>query len=290
MRDRPYRRFGAATHAFHDAFRHQQHRLSTFTLRIKKCFVCDKSGCWFINHSQRDRDTIKKRFDDRFPQYKNNQKYDRFLQQWIINYENDQDEEKVVHFFKNLMIETSRNEIFNVSVVSSNDDVNEVFSISIGTVDATESFLIIKDLANAILRHRIIVIDEISLITFVSYVFNFTIDTRYDFSEFKGLLIDSKTTSRFTKNMKQLQTLQHLNPSIKFDFSTVESASFIFEMNSIVSIESVNLETSIEPIIFHIIGINIFFLLNLADLDKADAYFNNVINRLIQKNQFHSIV
>ena len=188
------------------------------------------------------------------------------------------------------MIETSKNEIFNVSAVSSNDDVNEVFSTSIDTVDAIESFLIIKDLANAILKHRITAINETSLIAFVSYVFNFTIDTRYDFSEFKKLLIDSKATSRFTENMKQLQTLQHLDFFIKFDLSTVGSASFIFEMNSIASIESVNLKISIGPIIFHIIEINIFFLLNLADLDKADAYFNNVINRLVQKDQFHSIV
>ena len=188
------------------------------------------------------------------------------------------------------MIETPKNEIFNVSTVSSNDDVNEVFNTSINTVDATESSLIIKNLANATLRHRIIAINETSLIAPVPYVFNSTIDIRYDFSEFKRLLIDSKTTSRFTKSMRQLQALQHLNPSIKFDPSTVESASFIFEMNSTVSIESVNLKTSIEPIIFHIIEINIFFLLSLTDLDKTDAYFNNVINRLIQKNQFHSIV
>ena len=188
------------------------------------------------------------------------------------------------------MIETPKNEIFNVSAVSSNDDVNEIFNISINTVDATESFLIIKNLANATLRHRIIVINETSLIASVSYVFNFTIDTKYDFSEFKKLLIDSRTTSRFTKNMKQLQTLQHLNLFIKFDPNTIGSANFIFEMSNIASIESVNLKTPIGPIIFHIIGINIFFLLSLTDLDKADAYFNNVTNRLVQKDQSHSIV
>ena len=181
------------------------------------------------------------------------------------------------------MIETSKNEIFNVSTVSSNDDVNEVFNISIDTVDSIESFLIIKDLANVTLKHRMTAINEISLIAFVSYVFNFTIDIKYDFSEFKKLLIDSKTTSRFTKNMKQLQTLQHLNFFIKFDLSIVESVSFIFEINSIASIESVDLKISIEPIIFYIIEINILFLLFLADLDKANKYFNNVIKRLIKK-------
>ena len=188
------------------------------------------------------------------------------------------------------MIETPKNEIFNVSTVSPNDDANEVFNTSINTVDATESFLITKNLTNATLKHRITAINEISLIAFVSYVFNSTIDIKYDFSEFKKLLIDSKTTSRFTKNMKQLQTLQHLNSFIKFDPSTIESANFIFEMNSTASIESVNLKIPIEPIIFHIIEINIFFLLNLTDLDKANAYFNNVINRLVQRNQSHPIV
>ena len=99
----------------------------------------------------------------------------------MINYKTDQNEKKIVHFFKNLMIKTSKDKTFNVNIISSNDEINEIFNISINTVDAIESFLIIKDLVNVILIHRIIVINKISLIAFVLYDFNFTIEIRYDF-------------------------------------------------------------------------------------------------------------
>ena len=82
------------------------------------------------------------------------------------------------------MIETSKNETFNVSTALPNDDVNEVFSISIDTVNATESSLITKDLANATLRHRITAIDETLLVALAPYVFNSTIDTRYDLPQY----------------------------------------------------------------------------------------------------------
>ena len=62
-------------------------------------------------------------------------------------------------------------------------------------------------------------INETSSVASIPYVFNSTIDTKYDSSEFKGLLINSGTTFRSTKNMGQLQTLQHLDPFIKFDTS-----------------------------------------------------------------------
>ena len=46
--------------------------------------------------------------------------------------------------------------------------------------------------------------NETSSVASVPYVFNSTIDIRYDSSAYKDLLIDSETTSRFTKSMKHM--------------------------------------------------------------------------------------
>jgi hypothetical protein len=52
--------------------------------RSKKCFVCDKFDCWSINHSDKKRENSKKRFFDRFSQFRDNNR----LHQYICEYEN----------------------------------------------------------------------------------------------------------------------------------------------------------------------------------------------------------
>lgn len=45
--------------------------------------------------------------------------------------------------------------------------------------------------------------------------------------------------------------------------------------------KSIYLNTLLELIVFSIMLINILFLLNLANINKLLAYFNNIINELI---------
>jgi hypothetical protein len=47
--------------------------------RLKKCFVCEKSDCWSINHSKKERENSKKRFSDRYLEYKQRSEFDRRL-------------------------------------------------------------------------------------------------------------------------------------------------------------------------------------------------------------------
>ena len=118
-------------------------------------------------------------------------------------------------------------------------EVNEQFITSLGVLDTTESSAVTKTLANDAFRHRFISSDKTFSITLVSYVFNVSIDSRYNFSEFKGLLIDSGTATRSTGSMDQLKALQKLYNTIEFDISIVGSTNFIFDMNSTRSIESI---------------------------------------------------
>ena len=106
-------------------------------------------------------------------------------------------------FFENLTINAfaSNDETFNVQ------KINEQFIISLSVLDASELSIITETLANDAFRHRLILSNEIFSIASTSYVFNASIDLRYDFSEFKKLLIDSKIATRSIENMGQLKVL-----------------------------------------------------------------------------------
>lgn len=64
--------------------------LSRFSYRpvqhTKKCFVCGKVSCWSTNHTQQEREELKKKFSDRYPEYKARPGYERTLQRWITDY------------------------------------------------------------------------------------------------------------------------------------------------------------------------------------------------------------
>ena len=198
-------------------------------------------------------------------------------------------------FFENLTINApaSNDETFNVHTAH-NAEVNEQFIISLDVLDASESSTATEALANDAFRHRLISSNEIfSIAPFSvpgSYVFNVSIDSRYDFSEFKRLLIDSKAATRSIESMDQLKILQKLDSTIKFDINIAGSANFIFDMGSTGSIGSINLNTSIGLITFHIVQINTSFFFCFVDLDRANVYFNNVSNRIIQMDRFYLVV
>ncbi len=87
---------------------------------------------------------------------------------------------------------------------------------------------------------------------------------------------------RSTAEIDQFTVLQILNDSIKLDQSTVE-LKIQFDIDSISIMSTIELNTSLELMIFHIVEINTSFLLCLVDLNRLDVYFNNLINELMQK-------
>ena len=120
-------------------------------------------------------------------------------------------------------------------------------------------------------------------------MFNTITKLRYDFFEFKKFFIDSKTAAKSNANIDQFEILQRIDNSIKINHNTTKSINFIFEMNTTSSIDSINFNTLIKSIIFHIIIENTFFLLCLIDFNRLKTYFNNVKNQLIQLNRTFSV-
>ena len=210
------------------------------------------------------------------------------MQQYIAHYEgNDEDDDTddVAYFFKELSIDASKDLLPDVDIT------DELFLTSIGALQNIESTNTINLLANNAFKHQITSADgTVALTAPVPYSFTTLTDSQYDKSEFTGLLIDSGAATRSTGGIGQLKALQKIISSAKLDKTTAGSANFIFGIGSTSSIGTVNLDTLIGMIVFHIVQVNTPFLLCLADMDKLEVYFNNLTNEVVQSNRSHPVI
>ena len=203
----------------------------------------------------------------------------------------------MIQYFEELQIDPDfASEIsatFNVQSIHEKND--EVFCISLDTLKTSDCILTTNFLTDHAAKHQITDIDESENSSSIessdtenssiSYAYIFSTSSKYDDTKFKNLLIDSNAATRSTDDIEQLKTLQKIDNTIQLNQSTAGSTNFVFGIKSIGSIKSINISTSIEPITFHIISVNIFFLLCLTDLNKSEAFFNNVTNKIIQQHQ-----
>lgn len=257
----------------------------------KRCFVCDKIGCWSTNHSQQERDDSKKKFEADRPHVRNQPNYEKAMQRYIYEYEGNSPNE-ITQYFDQLLLDVAEDETYNSPADSSrNGEPDQQFFTSVGALETRQSSAITEALADYAFKHRVTMEDEtVSPPELESYAFNAVTESRYDATEFKGLLIDSGASTKSTGGIGQFKALQKIDDSIKIDYSTAGSANFTFGIGSTASLGQINLETPIGSIIFHIVSVNTPFLLCLADMDKLGVFFNNVTNELVQANSVHPVI
>ncbi len=164
----------------------------------------------------------------------------------------------------------------NANFTSVDLESNELFLVQ-------DIEFITSTLSNKIFAHRLIAKNDTIeiLVELISYNYITSSESRYDDREFKNLLIDSNAARKSIERMRQFKTLQRVH-DVKLNKS--DRLLFKFEIEDIKSIDSIKLEISLKMIIFHIVEINISFLLFLVDLNRLDVYFNNLTNELIQNS------
>jgi hypothetical protein len=285
--DRQYRRKRRDESSFdrRDEFRDRTNRFQT--RRSKKCFVCGKSDCWSINHFEKKRQDSKKRFSDRHFEYKIRQRFDRRLNQYIADYEsNDSEDEYVTQYFDELAISSA----LETDIKLIEFESNELFLTSFDELKLRDIESFTSSLADKAFQHRLISKNIIN--SFINESFDFiyisTTDSRYDDIEFKDILVNCDAADRSIEKMKQFKALQRIS-NVIINKKTVES-SIKFEIDNTLTLEFVELDISLEMITFHIIEINISFLLCLNDFDRLDIYFNNLINEIVQHERRHFVL
>jgi hypothetical protein len=110
---------------------------------------------------------------------------------------------------------------------------------------------------------------------------------RYDDREFKDILIDHDVADLFSKDIEQFTILQRIS---KITLNKNNKVSFRFGIDEILSIDTMNLNTLVDVITFHIVLVNILFLLCLADMNCLCLYFNNLINMLIEERSINKVL
>jgi hypothetical protein len=135
-------------------------------------------------------------------------------------------------------------------------------------------------LADKAFQHRLISTDIINSLINESFNYISTTNSRYDDIEFKDILVNCGAADRFIENMRQFKALQRIS-DVALNKKTIES-SIKFEIGNTLILGFIDLNISLEMITFHIVEINISFLLCLNDFDRLSIYFNNLINQIVQ--------
>ncbi len=203
------------------------------------------------------------------------------MKQYIADYENiidDSENENMISYFDDFS-----------SILSVIDDakliefeLNELFLTLFDSINNIEFVFIINLFANKVFKLRLIVRNDITISEIVSYIYISIIESRYNDHEFKSILMNCEVAKRLNAEIKQFAVLQRLNDAIKLNKAIVKS-KIQFDIDSISIMSTIKLNISLELMTFHIIKINILFLLCLIDLDRLDVYFNNLTNELMQK-------
>jgi hypothetical protein len=103
-------------------------------------------------------------------------------------------------------------------------------------------------------------------------------------------MIDSDVFRRSTVDYEQFLAYQKNNKKNLIDIIKAKTVNVQFEVESIFSLKSIIIDTSIRLVKFHVIKVDTFFLLSLADMNRLKVYFNNVENLLINKIKILSII
>jgi hypothetical protein len=261
--------------------------------RSKKCFVCGKFDCWSINHLDKKREDSKKRFSDRFSQFRNNNRLNQYICEYESTDENDDHDEMIQYFEKHSISIISASISTIISAISSTNFINalliefesnKLFLTSFDELQSIEFDIITSLLANQTFEHRFFAKNCIIITIFINESFNFisTTDSRYDDREFKSILMNCDAAERSIEDIEQFKALERMSNDVKLNTKTIES-SIKFGIDNTLILEFVDLNTSFEIITFHIIEMNTSFLLCLNDLNRLRIYFNNLINEMIQK-------
>jgi hypothetical protein len=123
----------------------------------------------------------------------------------------------------------------------------------------------------------------------ISYIYNVFTASRYDDREFKDILIDHDAANFSSRDIEQFTTLQRISKS-KLILNKKRITSFRFDIDEILFIDIVNLNISVDVITFHIVLVQISFLLCLADMNRLRLYLNNLINMLIEERSINKVL
>ena len=103
-------------------------------------------------------------------------------------------------------------------------------------------------------------------------------------------MIDIKAFKHSTTNYDQYLAYQKYIEDIFIHIEKRKTINAQFDIKEISFIDSIMMMMFVRTIEFHVIRANIFFLLCLINMNNLSLYLNNLINKLIMKKNYVSII
>jgi len=153
---------------------------------------------------------------------------------------------------------------------------SEVFLTDFGPVDPQRTIVVLN---NQSAMHQIIRQQHTA----------FTITSRYSSSEFQGIMPDTGAAGVSTAGEPQVQALQKIN-DISIDTSRAGEQNIKFGIGDGRSIGTVDVNTPLGVITFHVVPAHTPFLLCVQDMDRMGVKFDNLRNVLIQGTKIVPII
>ncbi|KAF1944442.1 hypothetical protein EJ02DRAFT_452307, partial [Clathrospora elynae] len=229
----------------------------------KKCFVCQKEGCWSTNHTDEERKAARAQFLS------------------------------ACHFagaqppadFSVHLAEYEGSEQTNQYTMEgwSDDDDNDSEQQHFTAAYVAHQFFKEQCLADQAFIHQISGDDIYSRGTPSTPALQFLIEDHYTQLVYQGILPDTGAANVSTVSREQYLALTREDPMLTIDTSTARKASIKFGKGSVTaSIGTAQVSTEIGEIDFEVLDAPTPFLLCLADMDWLKVYFNNTTDELVQ--------
>jgi hypothetical protein len=215
------------------------------------------------------------------------------LKQFIIEFEDNQDEDFIAQFFEklNIDIDISFDNISINEFVIEFDSESKSFLIVVDLIDDSKTIsAIIIMFVDKTFKHKLISMNSIIIFAnSISYIYNVFTASRYDDREFKDILIDHDAANFSSKSIEQFTILQRISKTTLI-LNKKRIISFKFNIDEILFIDIVNLKIFVDVITFHIVLVQTLFLLCLVDINRLRLYFNNLINMLIEERSINKFL
>ena len=245
----------------------------------KKCYICNKPGCWSTKHSTEERRQSQNRYRQ-FVSSNGQQPTQAAFHTFLANYEGTEgwSENEDIGGAEQMMLE--------MSIENEGFEGFEQFFTEFGEVDGPQTVAILSDQSTL---HAITRIDAFSEpkvdIRSTSETSVFTFEDRYASTEFHGIMPDSGASGVSTAGEAQVAALQRLDPSIQVNTEKAGESRIRFGKGETTTRGTIQVPTPLGVITFHVVSANTPFLMCIQDMDRMKVKLDNLENVLIQGNK-----
>jgi hypothetical protein len=240
----------------------------------KKCFVCQKEGCWSTNHTDEERKAARAQF---------------FSTLYFAGAQPPEDFSVHLAEYEGIEHTSQYNqrgwrEEKDYEDDDDNDDDDDDDDDSTGDQQYfAYQFFKEQCLADQAFLHHISGDDVYSRGTPSTPASQFLLEDRYTRSVYQGILPDTGAANVSTVGKEQYLALTQEDPTVTMDTSTAGKASIKFgKGKATASIGTAQVSTDIGKINFEVLDAPTPFLLCLVDMNRLKVYFNNTTDELIQ--------